>query len=70
MSQNLSGILGPFLTENGYRIIQDEDEPSTGYFFGDSLEAEVSFKRHNQDKNCWTLSDKDVQKFMQRSNIE
>lgn len=70
MSQNLSGILGPFLIENGYRIIQDEDEPSAGYFFADNLEAEVSFKRHNQNKKCWTLSDKDVQKFMHHSNVE
>ena len=68
LSQDLSGILGPFMIDNGYRIIQSEEDPNTGVFFANDLQAEVVFKRHNHDRNCWTLKNDDIRHYMHKMN--
>ena len=59
-SSTLDGVLGHFLKQNSYHVIESDLAPNVGELFTDGRSFEVKYKRHHHDKNCWTISNDDA----------
>jgi hypothetical protein len=65
LSNDLSGILGQFLTPGAYSVRKSGFDSNEGFLLFNGKVAEVKYKRHAWNKNCWTLSDADFLEMTQ-----